>query len=238
MRRFLALFLALLVVGTSFAQSKKKKFNLGNRAGDHLMFQLSSDHWSGMSDSVTSHIKGSSRGANLYVMLDKPFHGDQRFSAAFGLGVSTSSMFFKRMTVDIASNTPYLPFYNLDTMSYFKKYKLTTAYLELPIELRFTARPDMPKKSFKFAIGAKVGTLLNVHSKGKSFLDKNGNSLSGSTQKTSSKSYFNNTKLAVTARIGMGNFTLFGAYNITTIFKDNVAPDTKLLQVGLTFSGL
>lgn len=242
MRKLFVIALALLAFSPAFSQNKtkkeKKKFSIGNRAGDHLMFQLSSDHWIGAADSVSNHIKGFSRGANLYVMMDKPFKGNPRFSAAFGIGVSTSHIFFKRMVVDIASRTPVLPFYQLDTASNFKKFKVTTAYLEVPIELRFTSRPDEPNKSFKFAAGLKLGTLLSAATKGKNFRDNNGNLINSSTQKTKNKSYFNNTRLAATARVGLGNFSLFGAYNITTMFKDEVAPDTKLLQVGLTFSGL
>lgn len=240
MRKIVVIALAILASSPAFSQKKKDKtkINIANRAGDHLMFQLSSDRWMGSADSVDSHIKGLSRGANLYLMMDKPFKGDPRFSAGFGIGVGTSSIFFKKMTADIASNTPVLPFYVLDTLNNFKKFKVTTAYLEVPVELRYTARPDLPSKSFKMAFGLKVGTLLKAQTKGKNFQDKDGNLINSSTQKTSNKSYFNNTRLAATARVGKGNFTLFGAYSITTLFKDKVAPDTRLLQVGLTFSGL
>lgn len=242
MRKLLVIALALIAFTPAFSQkkqSKRDKFrSVASRAGDHLMFQLSMDNWMGTADSVDSYMKGLSRGANIYLMLDKPFKGDPRFSAGFGLGVSTSHMFFRRMVVDIAANTPVLPFIRLDSANHFKKFKVATAYLELPVELRFTSRPDLPNKSFKAAIGLKVGTMLSAHTKGKNFRDKDGNVLNSSVQKTKNRSYFNNTRLAATARIGMGNFTLFGAYNITTMFKDQVAPDTRLLQIGITFSGL
>ena len=56
-------------------------------------------------------------------------------------------------------------------------------------------------------------------------------------EKQSSKSYFNNSRLAATARIGYGYFSLFGSYNLTSIFKENVAENMRLLQVGLSLSG-
>ncbi|HRF26048.1 MAG TPA: outer membrane beta-barrel protein [Ferruginibacter sp.] len=240
MRKVLLICLALVSCTAAFSQTTKdkKKFNIGNRAGDHLMLQISSDNWIGTADSVKSNMKGFSRGLNLYFMLDRPFKGNPRISAALGLGVSTSHMFFERMAVDIAANTQTLPFYNLDTLNHYKKYKLSTAYLELPVELRFTSRPDLPNKSFKAAIGIKAGTMLSAHTKGKIFRDKNGNVINDAIQKTSSKRFFTNTRLTATARVGMGNFTLFGAYSFTNIFKDQVAPETRLLQVGITFSGL
>jgi len=62
--------------------------------------------------------------------------------------------------------------------------------------------------------------------------------MSEETVKENSKSYFNTTRLAATARVGYGNFSLFGAYSLTGIFKDGIAPDIKGMQIGLAFSGL
>jgi len=225
---------------TAFSQTAREKKNkeILSRSGDHLMLQLSSDHWNGAPDSVTSHIKGLSRGLNVYVMLNKPFKADPRFSVALGLGVGSSNIYFKRMTADIASTKTVLPFIATDTTSHYKKFKLSTTFLEIPVEFRFTANPSTPNKSIKVALGAKVGTLLNAHTKGKILQDASGKTISNAIEKTSTKSYFNTTRIAATARIGYGNFTLFGSYNFGSIFKDGVAPNVKLLQVGLTFSGL
>ena len=147
-------------------------------------------------------------------------------------------MYFKNMSVDIKAKTNKLPFNNLDSLNHFKKYKLTTAFLEIPLELRFTANPEKESKSIKAAIGVKVGTLLNVHVKGKTLLDKDGKTLNSYTAKETGKGYFNSTRLAATARIGYGNFSLFGSYQFNNIFKDGVAADVKLFQIGLNFSGL
>lgn len=241
MRKFLVIILALVTGFSAFSQTtktSKKKFDLGNRAGDHFMLQLSKDSWNGLPDSIGDRVKGFSRGANVYLMLDFPFKGEQRLSAALGLGIGTSSIGFKNTIVDIAANTPKMPFIFADTINHFKKYKVATSYLEIPVEFRFSSRPDVPGKSFKVAIGLKGGVLLNAHTKGKNLQNGAGTTINTFTEKINSKSYFNNTRLAATARIGYGYFSVFGAYNLTTIFKDAVAPDTKLLQIGLTISGL
>lgn len=240
MRKLLVIVLVLVGTTTAFSQTAKDNKNkeILSRSGDHLMLQLSSDHWSGAPDSVTSHIKGLSRGLNVYVMLNKPFKADPRFSVAFGLGVGSSNIYFKKMTVDIASTKTVLPFTQTDTSSHYKKFKLATTFLEIPVEFRFTANPSTPNKSIKVALGAKVGTLLNAHTKAKTLQDASGKTISNAIEKTNTKSYFNSTRIAATARIGYGNFTLFGAYNFGSIFKDGVAPNVKLLQIGLTFSGL
>ncbi len=230
----------MAAAGTTMAQTPqpKKKFNLAGRPGDHLLLQISSDSWMGAPDSISSRTKGLSRGGNIYLMLDKPFKGNPRISAAFGIGVGTSSIYFDKLLVDVAGTTPVLNFQPLDTLNRFKKYKVGTAYLEVPVELRYTSNPEKPNKTFKAAIGLKVGTLLKAGSKGKNLQDAAGNSINDYTQKLSSKSYFNTTRLAATARVGYGYFSLFGSYNITPIFKDGVAEDMKLLQIGLTISGL
>ncbi len=232
-------FLSIFNVGFSQKSNTKKQIDLSNRPSDHLMIQFSADNWNGAADSVSARIKTGSRGANVYFMLDKPFKSNPHFSAAFGLGIGTSHIFLDKLIADIKGTSSTLMFTSLDTTNRFKKYKVTTAYLEVPVELRFSLHPDKPNKSFKVAIGAKVGTLMNVHTKGKTLLNSSGKTISSYTEKINSKSYFNNRRLAATARIGYGNFSFFGSYNLSgSIFKDLVSADTKLLQLGLTISGL
>ncbi|MEP6675536.1 MAG: outer membrane beta-barrel protein [Ferruginibacter sp.] len=209
-----------------------------SRAGDHIMFQVGTEVWSGLPDSIDSHLKGLARVANVYIMLDKPFKGNPKMSVAFGVGVGTSSIYFSKMDVDIRSTTAKLPFVNQDSLNHFKKYKLATAFLEVPVELRYTANPYNERKSWKFALGGKIGTLLSIHTKGKTLQDKNGTSINTYTAKETTKRFFNTTRLSLTGRVGLGNFSLFGAYQVNSLLKDGVGPDIKPFQVGLTISGL
>jgi hypothetical protein len=140
--------------------------------------------------------------------------------------------------VDITSNQPTLPFTSLSGQSYFKKYKLSTTHAEIPVELRFMNDPTQPKKTFKAAAGIKVGTLLKAQTKAKNLLDAQGNAIGSYTEKQSSKTYFNSTRIAATARIGYGIFSIHGAYTLNNLFKDGVAPEINTLQIGITFSGL
>jgi hypothetical protein len=240
MKKSMLIALAFLPVFAASAQSKKKNYDkVLSRAGDHIMLQVSSDNWLGTPDSIKSHLNNLSRGANAYVMLDKPFKGDPRMSVAFGVGVGTSSIYFKNMGVGINSNTTtFLPFINQDSLNHFKKYKLATSYLEVPVELRFSNTPDQDGKSIKGAIGIKVGTLLNAHTKGKSPEDKTNASINSYTEKIMSKRFINGTRLMATARVGYGHFSLFGSYQLNSIFKTGVAADIRVLQVGLCVSGL
>jgi hypothetical protein len=124
-----------------------------------------------------------------------------------------------------------------DTNS-FKKYKLATTYAEAPVELRFRTNPDDDRRSVKLAVGAKVGTLLNAHTKGKTLENKEGNTINDYKVKEYSKRYFNTTRISLTGRVGFGHFSLFGSYQLTPLFKEGQAPTIRPLTIGLTLSGL
>ncbi len=240
MKKIVLILIAFISVTAAFAQNKKNpgKIDLANRSGDHLMLQFSTDYWGAMPDSIKDHKKGLSRGANVYIMMDKPFKNNPRFSAAFGLGIGTSNMYFEKYNINIKTSSPKLPFTSLDSTDHFKKYKMTTTFLEIPIELRFVNKPLKNNKSLKAAIGIKVGTLLNVHTKGKTLQNKNGSTVNNYTAKESDKHFFNSTRFSATGRIGFGNVSLFGSYQINSLLKDGVGPQIKPFQIGFCLSGL
>jgi hypothetical protein len=241
MKKTLLVVLAIAFIGVAFGQEKKKedwsKVVL-DRAGDHFMIQGSWDNWSNTPDSIKNLQQGFSRGANVAIMMNKPFKSDPRWSMAFGIGISNSNIYFEKTSVDLKSATIRLPFKNLSDTNHFKKYKLANTYAEAPIELRYTFDPVNQKKSYKLALGLKVGYMLNAHTKGKDLQSKAGASLNEYTEKINKKTYFNNTRLAATARAGIGNFSVFGSYSITTLLKDVAGPPIRPYQVGLCISGL
>lgn len=210
-----------------------------SRAADHFMLQLSLDNWAGMPDSVASHQGGFSRGFNAYFMLDKPFKSSPKYSFGIGVGVSTSNIVFKKMNIDLKSSKTLLPFIATDSTNHFKKYKLATTYLEVPLEFRYTAKPQSVSKSLKAALGFKVGTLVNAHTKGKGLQDKNNNDIQSYTEKIGNKKYLNGTRFSATGRIGYGIISIFGTYQLNSVLKEGVgSPAMKLYQVGITISGL
>jgi len=223
---------------THSTPANTKKITITNRPNDHLLIQLSSDHWSGMTDSIKSHQKGFSRGFNAYFMLDKPFRSSPKFSIGFGLGISTSNIVFKKANIDLKANSTLLPFTPVDSTNHFKKYKLATGYLEIPLEFRYSSKPSEPNKSFKVAVGGRIGTLVNVHTKGKTLQDKNNSTINNYIEKENSKRFINGTRFIATARVGYGILSLFGAYQLNNVLKDGAGPALHLYQIGLTISGL
>lgn len=237
--------ISLLAQENPVPESKKKKkdwskVNLGGRANDHFMIQLGVTNWSGKPDSINN--KGLSRSFNFYLMIDMPFKTDPRFSVAFGPGVGTDHIFFEKTSVTITDKDNPLRFQNLKDTNHFQKYKLVSAYLELPVELRFCLNPENSNKSFKVALGAKVGTLVDIHTKGKSWVDKNDNAVIGFSekfvQKQKDKNFFNGNRLSGTLRIGYGNLTLYGSYQLGSLIKEGFGPQVKPYSIGITLSGL
>lgn len=241
MRKLSALVAALFVFMSSYAQPETAVAPRTTipKAGDHFMLQIGHNIWSGAPDSITNRMKGFNRSANVYLMLNRPFRSNDKLSIGLGLGIGTSNMYFEKTNIDIAGTTPKLAFINADSTNRFKKYKLSTAYLEVPLELRFSSRPDNPNKSIKAAIGLKAGTLLNAKTKGKTLQNSADVTINNNlVQKIASKSYFTTTQIAATARVGYGIFSLYGTYGLTPVFKDGVTADIKQVQIGLTISGL
>ena len=239
MKQILFLVLAVTLISTAFGQTKKDWSKVAvSTAGDHFMISISKDGWGGAPDSISSRMGGFSRGLNIAFMLNKPFKSDPRWSVAIGLGISHSSIFFKSTNVYLKSAATKLPFSNLDSVNHFKKYKLANSYVEVPIEIRYTADPVNEKKSWKFALGLKVGTMINAHTKGKTLENKTNTALDYYTEKESKKTFFNSTRLAATARVGKGNFSLFGSYSITSLLTDVAGATFHPYQVGLCISGL
>jgi hypothetical protein len=209
MRKIVLAVLAICVTGTLFAQSDStvKKTILSSRAlpasNDHLMFQFGYTQWSGKPDSINTN--GIPRSLNIYFMLNFPFRTNRHMSAAIGAGIGSDHIFFDRTNIGIAANTTAIQFRNVNATSVdtasFKKYKLATSYLEVPVELRYTANPDKAS-GVKAALGLKVGILLNAHTKGKNLENRAGTTINDFKEKEFSKKFFNQNRLSLPAASG------------------------------------
>lgn len=240
MKRFL-LFILVLVwsnlllaqteTDTLSSQKSRKGGQLSGRAADHFMIQLGYHGWGGAPDSFRTG--GLSRTFNMYFMFDFPFKSDPRFSAAIGAGLGTDNMFFKQTTIDLRK---YPLSFAHDTISSYKKYKIATGYLEVPVELRFASNPTSYNKSLKVALGIKVGTMVDAHTKAKISRDREG--YGGYTQKVKDKRNFNTTRLAGTLRVGYGVFSIFGTYQFNEFIREGAGPNVKPYSIGLAISGL
>ncbi|RYY85039.1 MAG: PorT family protein [Chitinophagaceae bacterium] len=242
MRKLFLVALTLMVSGVVMAQSDStvKRNMLSSRGlpkgNDHFMVQVGYTQWSGTPDTVNTG--GIPRSLNIYFMMAFPFRTNPHLSAAIGLGVGSDNIFFKNTEIGIRDNNSTITFRNVADTNHFKKYKLTTDYLEVPLELRWTARPEDDAHSFKVALGVKVGLLLNAKTKGKTLQDRAGNTINDYKEKEFSKRFFNSQRLVAHGRIGYGHFGLFASYQVSQVFKENLGPNVHPFTIGFTLTGL
>ncbi len=206
------------------------------RPSDHILLQIGYTSWQGAPDSVKTG--GFPRTFNIYLMNDFPFKTNPHWSVALGVGIAADNIYFDKTSVAIAGTTTNLAFNDLSDTSHFKKYKLATTYAEVPIELRFSTKPDDSRRSVKIALGVKGGFLLNAHTKGNVLQNRADQTLNDYKEKIFNKRYFNKQRIAATARLGFGHFSLFGSYQLNPLFKEGVAPVIRPFTIGLTVSGL
>lgn len=208
----------------SILSTKAKKENRHSK--DFLVIELG---YVGLTGTGAGNLDTKfNRTINVALMYDIQLPGSN-MSVAPGIGIGSDNYIFNDMTLDI-TNTSVPTKTSTDA---YKKSKLSTTYLEIPLELRFRQVPDNANKGFKGAIGLKAGYLLNAHtrtvgsSSGFKVIEKEGSSY-----------WFNAFRVVGTARVGYGNFALFGTYAITGMFKDNSSYAVNAYSFGISVSGL
>jgi hypothetical protein len=199
---------------------------------DFLMFQLTYEGWNNAPDSVKTG--GIGRGANIYLCYDFPI-ATSHFSFAAGLGIGTSNIYFKKQRVIMNTASNSITFQDMtDTeQQSYKKVKLNTAYLEAPFELRYFANKLNRNRGFKAAIGMRVGMLVGAHTK-----EKHAVGNVNIVEKVNTKRYIQSWRFAPTLRLGYGNFSVYGSYNISQLFNAGQGPEIFPYSVGICITGL
>lgn len=180
-----------------------------------------------------------SRTLNLYYQYDIRIL-KSKFSLVPGFGLSLERFKFKngRTLAYDAEDSLKLVTPSEAGFTNLKKSQLITNFIEIPVELRFSTKPDDPARSFKASIGGRIGFLYDSFTKVKYKED-------GEVKRMKNKQDFNLTQLryGVYTKIGIGNFSVFGYYNLTPLFEEtkgpgerNVVTDFQTLTVGVSLS--
>ncbi|RYZ44672.1 MAG: hypothetical protein EOP49_26655, partial [Sphingobacteriales bacterium] len=227
--------IASLGAFSSFGQNTKpsaaQKSGIEKASRDFLMLQFTYENWANTPDSIS--LGGLGRGFNAYLCYDWPL-GSSNFSFAAGIGVGTANIYLKDQQV-ILNDTGVLgtQVRFVDELRDYKKYKITTTYLEAPFELRFFTNKENRNKGFKAAAGLRVGTLLGGHTKGSYTVEG-----AKIVEKVNTKRYLENWRFAATIRLGYGNFSLLGTYNLNGLYKPGMGPEVTPYSIGLCITGL
>ena len=219
----------------------RKVWDLSKRSADHFMFELGYDNWAGKPDSA--NISGFNHSLNFYFMMDFPFQTDQRLSIGVGLGLGSSQIYFNRTYPQIANpNNQTLSWATsvggITGADHYKRFKLVTNYLEIPVELRFALDPEHMDKSWKFAVGTKIGLMLTAYTKGVDPEDVTGRVLGSIVEKESSKQFFSTFKFAPTIRVSKGVIGIFGQIQANSLLKGGSGSSAFPFSGGVVLSGL
>ena len=181
-----------------------------------------------------------SRTVNVYYQYDIRLW-NSKFSIVPGIGLSLERYKLKNLhtlgytTSGTEQNLTLLPVYT--SLPDVRKSKLITNYIDIPLELRFSTRPDDPARSFKASIGGRIGYLYDAFTKvnykengeSKTFKDKQNFNLS-------------RIRYGTFVKIGAGNFSVFAYYNLVPVFEEGEGPlpakkDMKNFTAGISLSG-
>jgi hypothetical protein len=227
------------VVGPAKPKKDWSKIDLTKRAADHFMLQFGYDNWIGVPDSI--NIKGFNHSEGFYFMYDFPFKTDARFSIGAGIGIGSSNIYFDNTYPQVAA-------YNNSTLAFssaqgsgnggFKKFKLVTTYLEIPLELRYALDPEHMDKSWKFAVGTKIGLLLSAYTKGVDATNGAGQVVGHISEKESSKQFFSSPKFAPMIRVSKGVIGVYGQLQVNSLIKSGAGPSVFPFSFGFVLSGL
>ena len=179
-----------------------------------------------------------SRTVNIYYTYELRL-GESKFSVVPGIGLSLERFKFKNgATLGYQNDSLKLLLPAETPITGERKSQLVTNFVDVPLELRFTSNPSDPNRAFKIAIGGRIGYLYDAFTKMKY---KEG----GETKQYKDKQNFNLNRFryGVYSKLGIGNFSLFGYYNLTPLFKEgeglhqnNVANDFQTVTVGISLS--
>jgi hypothetical protein len=204
---------------------------------------LGYDNWANKPDSA--NISGFNHSLNFYFMMDFPFKTDQRLSIGVGAGLGSSQIYFNR-TYPLIANNPNVQQLVWATSAggasggdHYKRFKLVTNYFEIPVELRFALDPEHMDKSWKFAIGTKIGYLLTAYTKGVDPQSSAGGNIGGGiVDKESSKQYFSSFKFEPTIRVSKGVIGIFGQFQANSLIKGSAGYSAFPFAGGIVLSGL
>lgn len=189
-----------------------------------------------------------SRGMDFGLVWDQPI-GKSPISFAAGVGFSFENVFmnsFLRDSLNNGEQTLYFKDINATvnplepnpSTPHWRKYKLSTAIIELPIEFRYRMKTNT-RNTFKFSLGFKVGYVIDSWEKYVGLAAENyGNDL---MQEVRNVRYgvpgISRLRYGATFKIGYSRFQAYAHYSIGGFFQDGkgIKPG-NMLHVGFCFT--
>ncbi len=179
-----------------------------------------------------------SKALNFYYYFDYSI-GNSHFSINPGLGFGLDKYSFDNNVTLVNSGSilgiQVVQLVDILPSADIQKSFLAANYFDIPLEFRYNSKKNDHQRSFKVAIGGKIGVLLTSHTKIK-YKEE------GTTIKLKNKQDFNLNKFryGVHGRVGVGGFNVFFYYGLSELFKNNKGPqatDVTTMNLGISIAG-
>jgi hypothetical protein len=208
-----------------FAQNESEKTS---KIKDKFIIDVYHDNWLGKPDSIKT--KWQSRGTAISFFYDYQL-GKSNFSIAAGASIASHNILMNGAIVS-TTDSAGRAFSSIDVFdepykSTVKKNKISTNFVEVPVEVRFRTKPNEKGHSMNVFVGAKVGYLINAHSK---TIDKTGK------YKSFNFSDINNIRYGTYIRAGYGKVSLYGFYSLSEFFKEKQGIIMNPFSLGVSYS--
>ncbi|MCI5056065.1 MAG: PorT family protein [Flavobacteriales bacterium] len=195
---------------------------------DRVVFNFFHDNWLMDQDSVK--VRWFSRGVSFTYFYDAQI-GKSPFSLAAGLGFASHNVFSNAKIQQVSNpdtnlTESYSQFDVFSELENVKRHKLSTNYIDLPVELRFRSKPDARGNSWRFSVGARAGFLLDAHDKTKIGDDK---------YKTFIFPNVNQWRFGGHFKFGYQRWGIFGYYALNNLFEKNQGVEVRPLSIGFTY---
>lgn len=226
---FVAISTAIFAQGsTSTSEKKKGRPNIPGTFQIDFGYNLPTEK----GNFNTSPLRSTT--VNFYYYHDMRI-GKSKFSFHPGVGFGLDRYGFNNSrTLQYAASSDNVEMV-ASTLTGLKKSKLITNYIDIPVELRYSTNPEDPNRSFKVSLGVKVGILYDAFTKQKYKQDSENKKL------INNQNYNLNTfRYGALLRVGAGNISAFGYYNLSPLFKSGKGPsldeDINNITVGISLS--
>ncbi|OWY20741.1 hypothetical protein C7N43_08140 [Sphingobacteriales bacterium UPWRP_1] len=167
---------------------------------------------------------GRSLNYQLHVFRQRVGLVKNNVNLLYGLGFDFSNYSFENPITLLKNSNPLEV--TIDNAIDYKKNKLVTTALNIPLMLNFETNPRRPGKSFRLSAGVYGGLLIGSHTRQKS--EELGNN------KERDDYNLNKLRYGFVGQIGVGPINFYANYSPQSLFRDGRGPDLQPFNVGLS----
>lgn len=177
---------------------------------------------------------GKSINVNIWFFMQRLNLVQHHLNLIYGLGIDFDNYVYSAaLSFKQAGYTPYSatetiphPYVIRDSIT-FKKDKLASNYVTVPLMLNYASNPGYRNKGFNVSAGASIGYLYNSRNKQKSY------------QRGNLKNFgdygLQQFKFSYIAEIGLGPVKLYGSYTPDSIFDEGFDMHSYVIGIRLGF---